>query len=528
MLKVFDNAGDDIARTNGRPVTESDSEARPANLKELVRAWKVSGRKAQVLETRLQQAVEVARRYRRDLLRLAEQNRSRKLRADELQEKLLQLLEKRNPEPPPSVELPELPETGETVPAETVRQLFVRLREAHQLVAEFETLLEFREKQVHELLTRQAQGPAAEDWRVQTLQRELTEARHRIRLLTQEIAQQQAVADASGRVAELEEQLAGLVARGDSALQAQLQQRDAQIAQLQEQVNVRLEELKKAVATIHAARDRIKSLEQDVETARQAAAQVDRSAQDDTNDLLSEITNLQDELARVHDECEELSARLSASEVEAKAAHQRALELESENARLKDQPVGNPQAEAQLQKLAQQFAALQAENATLKAQPAAAAPDSERSARLEAAVVDLRQKLQLAGSKYQEVKAALIEKHQQLVVLQNRSLELEKNSENMQNGGRALETALAESRKQNAVLHAQLEALRKAGPPAGAAAAAGAGSEELASMQNKLKEARRSAVRAQAEAGLKRKEMAKLQEEVDSLKAKVLSLGGTL
>ena len=504
---------------------ESQSEARPANVKELVKAWKVSGKKAQVLETRLQQAVEVARRYRRDLLRLAEQNRSRKLRADELQEKLLQLLEKRSPEPPPSAALPELPDTGETVPAETVRQLFVRLREAHELVAEFETLLEFREKQVHELLTRQAQGPMAEDWRVHTLQRELTEARHRIRLLTQEIAQQQAAVDASGRVAELEQQLAGLVARGDSALQAQLQQRDAQIAQLQEQVNVRLEELKKAVATIHAARDRIKGLEQEVETARQAAAQVDRSAQDDTNDLLNEITNLQDELARVHDEAEELSARANAAELEVEASKQRIAVLQSENEALKARPAGNPQAEAQVQQLAQQLAALQTENAALKAQPASSG-DGERSARLEAAVLDLRQKLQLAGSKYQEVKAALIEKHQQLVVLQNRSLELEKNSENMQNGGRALETALAESRKQNAVLQAQLEALRKAGPPAGAAA--GAPSEELASMQNKLKEARRSAVRAQAEAGLKRKEMAKLQEEVDSLKARVLSLGGTL
>ncbi|MBS2036147.1 hypothetical protein JST97_14250 [bacterium] len=480
-----------------------------------------------MLETRLQQAVEVARRYRRDLLRLAEQNRSRKLRADELQEKLLQLLEQRRPEPPPASELPEVPATDETVPAETVRQLFVRLREAHQLVAEFETLLEFREKQVHELLTRQAQGPVAEDWRVQTLQRELTEARHRIRLLTQEIAQQQAAADASGRVAELEQQLASLVAQGDSALQTQLQQRDAQIAQLQEQVNVRLEELKKAVATIHAARDRIKSLEQEVETARQAAAQVDRSAQDDTADLLNEITNLQDELARVHDECEELSTRASAAENLARQAAQVQAELEAENARLKAQPVGNPQAEAQVQQLSHQLAALQAENATLKSQPAPA-QDGDRMARLEAAVVDLRQKLQLAGAKYQEVKAALIEKHQQLVVLQNRSLELEKNSENMQNGGRALETALAESRKQNAVLQAQLEALRKAGPPAAAAAGAGAGSEEMASMQNKLKEARRSAVRAQAEAGLKRKEMAKLQEEVDSLKAKVLSLGGTL
>lgn len=509
-------------------MTESDSEAKPANVKELVKAWKVSGRKAQVLETRLQQAVEVARRYRRDLLRLAEQNRSRKLRADELQEKLLQLLEQRSPEPPPPSELPEVPDTGETVPAETVRQLFVRLREAHDLVAEFETLLEFREKQVHELLTRQAQGPMAEDWRVHTLQRELTEARHRIRLLTQEISQQQAAADASGRVAELEQQLANLVAKGDSALQSQLQQRDAQIAQLQEQVSVRLEELKKAVATIHAARDRIKSLEHEVETARQAAAQVDSSSQDETSDLLNEITNLQDELARVQDENEDLASRKNEAELEFKDAARRVSELEAENAALRAQPAGNPQAEAQVQQLAHQLAALQQENATLKAQPAAPAADSERTAKLEAAVVDLRQKLQLAGSKYQEVKAALIEKHQQLVLLQNRSLELEKNSENMQNGGRALETALAESRKQNTILTAQLEALRKAGPPAAAAASGGAGSEELASMQNKLKEARRSAVRAQAEAGLKRKEVAKLQEEVDALKAKVTALGGTL
>ncbi len=507
-------------------MTESNSEAKPANVKELVKAWKVSGRKAQVLETRLQQAVEVARRYRRDLLRLAEQNRSRKLRADELQEKLLQLLEQRNPDPRPPSELPEVPDTGETVPAETVRQLFVRLREAHELVAEFETLLEFREKQVHELLTRQAQGPMAEDWRVHTLQRELTEARHRIRLLTQEISQQQAAADASGRVAELEQQLASLVAKGDSALQTQLQQRDAQIAQLQEQVSVRLEELKKAVATIHAARDRIKALEHEVETARQAAAQVDSGSQDETADLLNEITSLQDELARVQDENEELSSRKNQAEHEAKEAAQLVHGLQAENAALKAQAASHPQAEAQVQQLAHQLAALQQENALLKAQPAPAG-DADRSARLEAAVVDLRQKLQLAGSKYQEVKAALIEKHQQLVVLQNRSLELEKTSENMQNGGRALETALAESRKQNTILTAQLEALRKAGPPA-AAASVGAGSEEIASMQNKLKEARRSAVRAQAEAGLKRKEMAKLQEEVDALKAKVSALGGTL
>lgn len=492
-----------MARTKGRPVTESDSETKPANLKELVKAWKVSGKKAQVLETRLQQAVEVARRYRRDLLRLAEQNRSRKLRADELQEKLLQLLEQRSSEPAPPPTLPEIPADGETVPAETVRQLFVRLREAHELVAEFETLLEFREKQVHELLTRQAQGPLGEDWRVQTLQRELSEARHRIRLLTQELSQQQVAGNASARVAELEQQMADLVSLGDSALQGQLQQRDAQIAQLQEQVNVRLEELKKAVATIHAARDRIKNLEQEVETARQAAAQAGSNGAEEAADLLREVTNLQDELARVQDENEEISARKKEAEAEAREMGKRLQALEAEYAALKAQPA-----------------------------PAPAPPvDAERTAKLEAAVVDLRQKLQLAGSKYQEVKAALIEKHQQLVGLQNRSLELEKSSEAIQHGGRTLEAALAESRKQNTVLQAQLEALRKAGPPAVTAAAvapAGEPSEALASMEAKLKEARRSAVRAQAEAGLKRKEMAKLQEEVEGLKAKVLALGGTL
>ncbi|MBX3168555.1 MAG: hypothetical protein KF760_14155 [Candidatus Eremiobacteraeota bacterium] len=491
-------------------------------MKELVKAWKVSGRKAQVLETRLQQAVEVARRYRRDLLRLAEQNRSRKLRADELQEKLLQLLEQRSSEPAPPAELPPVPADGETVPAETVRQLFVRLREAHDLVAEFETLLEFREKQVHELLTRQAQGPVSEDWRVQTLQRELSEARHRIRLLTQELSQQQVTGAAGARVAELEQQLAELVARGDSALQSQLQQRDAQIAQLQDQVNVRLEELKKAVSTIHAARDRIKNLEQELETARQAAAQVDSGAEE-AADLLREVTNLQDELARVQDENEDMSARKSEAERGARELEKRLHMLEEENTALKARPYSDP---AQLEAAEKRLLALEQENATLRAQPPGG--DPERTARLEAAVVDLRQKLQLAGSKYQEVKAALIEKHQQLVALQNRSLELEKSTEAIQHGGRTLEAALAESRKQNTVLQAQLEALRKAGPPAAAATPAGEPSEALASMETKLKEARRSAVRAQAEAGLKRKEMARLQEEVESLKAKVVALGGTL
>ena len=500
MLNVFDNAGDPGVKTKGGPVTEStlqgSPENRPANVKELVKAWKVSGRKAQVLETRLQQAVEVARRYRRDLLRLAEQNRSRKLRADELQEKLLQMLEQRSPEQPPKAELPVLPDSEESVPADYVRQLLVRLREAHDLVAEFETLLEFREKQVHELLSSRAQGTVADDWRVQTLQRELTEARHRIRLLTQEVAQQQAAGNASERVAELESQLAALVSQGDGALQAQLQQRDAQIAQLQEQVGVRLDELKKAVATIHSARDRIRALEQELETVRQSATQVDSGAGDEAADLLREVTNLQDELARVQDENEEMSTRKNEAEREAKEFSARIAALEQENARLKAQPA-----------------------------PAAGA-DPERTARLEAAVVDLRGKLQLAGSKYQEVKAALIEKHQQLVGLQSRSLELEKNSELIQHGGRTLEAALADSRKQNTVLQAQLEAIRKAG--SAAAAPAGEPSEALASMETKLKEARRSAVRAQAEAGLKRKEMAKMQEELEAVKAKVVALGGSL
>ena len=499
MLNVFDNAGDAGGKTKGGPVKEStlqeSPENRPANVKELVKAWKVSGRKAQVLETRLQQAVEVARRYRRDLLRLAQQNRSRKLRADELQEKLLQLLEQRSPEPPAQAQLPVLPETDESVPAEYVRQLLIRLREAHDLVAEFETLLEFREKQVHELLSSRAQGTVAEDWRVQTLQRELTEARHRIRLLTQELSQQQAAGNASERVAELESQLAALVAQGDSALQIQLQQRDAQIAQLQEQVGVRLDELKKAVATIHAARDRIRALEQELETARQSASQVDSSAGEEAAELLREVTNLQDELARVQDENEEMSARKNEAEHEAKEFSKR-------------------------------LAVLEQENAALKAQPAPAGADPDRTARLEAAVIDLRGKLQLAGSKYQEVKAALIEKHQQLVGLQSRSLELEKSSELIQHGGRTLEAALADSRKQNTVLQAQLEAIRKAG--SASAVSAGEPSEALASMESKLKEARRSAVRAQAEAGLKRKEMAKMQEELEAVKAKVVALGGTL
>lgn len=467
-------------------MTESSTAAqklvRPSNVQELVKAWKVSGRKAQVLETRLQQAVEVARRYRRDLLRLAQQNRSRKLQADGLQQKLLQLLEQRHPEPTSeSAPLPEFPEGDESVPADSVRQLLSRLREAHDLVAEFETLLEFREKQVHELLSRPAQSAPGEDWRLITLQRELTESRHRIRLLTQELAQQQAGGgdpQAAQRVVELERQVAELASKGDAALQEQLRQRDQQVAQLQEQVATRLEELKKAVATIHAARDRIKGLEQELETVKQSASQ--GASQDEVNDLLREVTNLQDEIARVTEENENLSAKKRA---------------------------------------------LEAENAELRA-AGAGAGDGQRVAKLEAAVVDLRQKLQLAGTKYQEVKAALIEKHQQLVQMQSRSAELEKSGEQMQHSGRTLEAALADARKQNAVLQSQLEALRKAGPPA--AAVTGDAGEALASMENKLKEARRMAVRAQAEAGLKRKELATAQKELEAMKAKVLALGGTV
>lgn len=450
---------------------------KPANVQELVKAWKVSGRKAQLLETRLQRAVEVARRYRRDLLRLAEQNRSRKLQADGLQQKLLQLLEQRSPDGPPEKSaLPELPGGDESVPAAYVRQLLLRLREAHDLVAEFETLLEFREKQVHELLSRPAQSGAAQDWRMFTLQRELTEARHRIRLLTQELAQQETQVADGQRVAELEQQVAALASQGDAALQAQLKAREQQVAQLQEQVNTRLEELKKAVATIHAARDRIKSLEQEVESVRQSASQSGHDSHDEAGELLIEVTNLQDEIAHLQEDNESLSA--------AKAA-------------------------------------LQAENAQLRA-----SSGGERTAKLEAAVVDLRQKLQLAGSKYQEVKAALIEKHQQLIQMQSRSVELEKSSELIHHSGRTLESALAESKKQNSMLQAQLEAARRAGPAG--PVVTGDAAEALASMEGKLKEARRSAVRAQAEAGLKRKEMAKLQEEVAQLKAQVVQLGGSV
>ena len=450
---------------------------KPANVKELVKAWKVSGRKALVLETRLQRAVEMARRYRRDLLRLAEQNRSRKIQADGLQQKLLQLLEQRSPDSPKDAPLPELPSGDDSIPAEQFRNLLIRLREAHDLVAEFETLLEFREKQVHELMACQAEGEASQDWRLLTLQRELTEARHRIRLLTQELAQQGPASSGSGessqRVAELEQQLADLSARGDQALQDQLRQREQQIGQLQEQVATRLDELKKAVATIHAARDRIHSLEKELEAAKQ------EPHHDEAGELLMEVTNLQDEIARVQEEGEALAAK---------------------------------------------NAALRVENEQLRA--AVGGGDPQRTAKLEAAVVDLRQKLQLAGSKYQEVKAALIEKHQQLLQLQNRSVELEKSAELIQHGGRTLESALSESKRQNQLLQAQIETLRKAGAASGGAPVDE--SEALASMQNKLKEARRSAVRAQAEAGLKRKEMAKMQEEMAQLKAQVVQLGGTV
>lgn len=449
-------------------MSETTTPFRPSRVEDLVRAWKLSGRRAQVLETRLHQAVEVARRYRRDLLRLAEQNRSRKLQAEELQQKLLQLLER--PVPAPQVEaLPPLPEGDEQVPATYVRQLLLRLREAHDLVAEMETLLEFRERQVHQLLT-QAGSEGAGDWRVSILQRELTDARHRIRLLTQELSAQPASADSAQRVAELEARLAEVMQHGDQALAGQLQAREQQVGQLQEQLNTRVEELKKAVGHIQQARERIRTLESELEAARQAASQ------DETGELLNEITALQDEIARLQEESDRHAARAAGADPG----------------------------------LARRVAELEAENQALKG-------DAQKMARLEAGVVELRQKLQLAGSKYQEVKAALIEKHQQLVQLQGRS------QESMQPLVRTLETALEEARRQNAALQQQIEMLKRRGE-----APVAEPSEALASMEAKLKEARRSAVRAQAEAGLKRKEMARLQEEVEALKAKVVALGGSL
>lgn len=444
-------------------------DGRPSSVPELVKAWKVSGRKARVLEARLQRTIEVARRYRRDLLRLAEQNRSWKLQADTLQQKLLELLQQKSPpaETPPL--LAEVPESDESVPAEHFRQLMLRLRQAHELIAEFEKLLEFREKQVHELLSRSSQGPSPEDWRLQTLQRELTDARHRIRLLTQELAQQQSrdseFATMAGRVTELEQQLARLASEGDAALHSQLQQREQQIEHLQEQVHVRLEELRKAVASIHAARDRIKALEDELERVKQSSSEEG-----------GEILNLQDEVARLQDENEHLLG---------------------------------------------QRASLQEENARLKA--AGSTGDKEREAKLEAMVADLRQKLQLAHTKFVEVRSVLQDKHNQLVQLQNRSLELEKSSELVEHGGRTLQAALAESERQNALLKAQVEELRKR-----PAAALGDASEAMAALEVKLKEARRSAVRAQSEAGQKRKELKLAQDEVQQLKAMVLSLGGTV
>ncbi len=450
-----------------------------------MKAWRVSGRKAQVLESRLHQAVGVARRYRRDLLRLAAQNRTRKIQAEGLQAKVLELLERPAPEPPVQ-ELPLIEEGDESVPAAFVRQLLQRLRESHQLIAELETLLEFREKQVHDLLARHSDDtPMAQDWRLVTLQRELTDARHRIRLLTQELTQKppaEAVDDSSARIADLERQLGELMSQGDDALRQQLAARDQQIEQLQAQVQVRVEELKKAVSTIHAARDRIKALESELEVARQGANQ------DEAAELLNEVTALQDEIARLQEENENLAARRES----APAFEQRIRELETENAQLK------------------------------------ASADGQRTAKLEAALMDFRQKLQLAGAKYQEVKAALIEKHQQLVEIQGRSQESEKRGEFLEPLVRTLESALEDTRRQNAVLQRQVDDQKKRLESAASGAPAVEPSEALASMENKLKEARRSAVRAQAEAGMKRKEVAKLQEELEALRAKVVALGGTL
>lgn len=488
MLKFRPDAGGCRTPSERRPVSESSPaspsappHSKPASVQELLKAWRVNGRRAKLLEDRLHQAVAVARRYRRDLLRLAEQNRTRKLQAEGLQQRLLELLENKA-EPPVPVTLPELPEGDEQISAQHVRQLLSRLREAHGLISELETLLEFREKQVHELLSRPAAGQTGTgDWRVSTLQRELTEARHRIRLLTQELAQQPS-AQGSQRVAELEQKVAQAGGALTQDVQAQVLERDQQIAQLREQLSVRVEELKKAVGSIHAARERIQRLEKELEEARTQPGP-------EAKELFDELTRLQDENSQLHEA----------------AGHAQALHGENVQLRAYLASLGDvsrfPLLEARL-------AELEAENQQLRQ----AVADPTRMGKLEAAVADLRQKLQLAGAKYQEVKAALIDKHQQLQSLQNQKGDFPEPLV------RTLEAALEESRRQNATLQQQLDEKVAGG---------GTGSDEaLASMEAKLKEARRSAVRAQSEAGMKRKELAKLQEEVEQLKARLAQLGG--
>jgi chromosome segregation ATPase len=448
---------------------------------EVVNAWQRTGRRAAALQKKLDVVSKVSRQRYEDLTRLARVTRKRREQNESLQARLLTVLERQAPQseaaPDEDQILREVEEGSDQdqVPIHYARVLFKRLRESQKLVQEYDTLLELRERQVQEMLPA-FQPKLSEDFVVVQLQSELEQMRHRVRLLTAELL----LAPEQAKIAEL----TGLCQRLQSELQA-------------------------------------------------------RPVAESDSDVMLEFTSLQDEVSRLQDEVlhlQEENDRLQSAEpsqterlAQAEAFFNQLInQLTEENNSLKQKlsTVADPSAD-----VAQLNARIQQLQAALD-QSSAANPDRDRTARLEAAVTDLRAKLQLAASKYQEVKEALLKKHKQLQELQSRSVETDEKTDFTVSVVQTLESALGEATRQAESRQVELEQARaqlvdsqkKLSEREGVEPhSEGAG--DPGSLEAKLKEARRSAVRAQAEAGLKRKEASKLQDEVEALKARLAAAG---
>lgn len=471
--------------------TLNASQAKPTSVKELFKAWKVSDFRAQQLENKLQETARSAQRYRRDLLRLVEQNQLRKQQSDGLRSHLLQVLER---QVPASQVVPiEVPTDAEAVPVDAVHNLLQRLRESQELVEEYQTLLQFRENQVQELLARpvSVDGGAAkikEDFLTTQLQQRLSESRHRIRLLTKELAAAQQLTPPP-------------LPPGQEELTQQLQRREQQLRDLASQVQPIQDAVKRLQAALQESQQKLQAAE-----AKLAESGETSTSSSEAEDLFQEILSLQEEVGRLQEDNLRLQEQIDAAgDPQALRDQVQELEQRLEMETQKSLVVEALQAEA---------SRLYQENESLRQ----AAVSNTRNEKLEAAVIELKNKLQLAATKYHEVKQMLLDKHRELNDL--KAATPAPADDPLVPVVRTLESALDQARQEAERYKVQLAEAQKAAP-----ATSPTSSGDAAALEAKLKEARRSAVRAQAEAGMKRKEAAKLQEDLDAALAKLRANG---
>lgn len=465
---------------------------------EVVNAWQRSGRRAAALQQKLELVSSVSRQRYEELTRLARVTRKRRQQNERLQAKLVSVLERQSKQPVPAPAEDQILSQIETegsdqdqIPLHYARVLLKRLRESQKIVEEYDTLLQLRERQVQEMLPsfREHKTVVSDDFVVAQLQQELDQMRHRVRLLTAEL----------------------VYPVGNPAPQSSSAGEDSRVLELQ----ARVQQLQSELAS--------------------SPMEADPDVMTEFTLLQDEVSRLQDEVLRLQEENEELRAGASEPAADAQADrvaqaekffNQLVAQLTEENNELRRQleSAGTPaSASPELEPLRAEIQQLQ--------QQLAAAPDRDRMTRLEAAVTDLRGKLQLAASKYQEVKEALLKKHKQLQELQSRSVETEQQSDFTVSVVQTLESALSEAKRQAESRQVELDQARQQLVESQKRLSekdehhSSEGPSDPGSLEAKLKEARRSAVRAQAEAGLKRKEASKLQEEVEALKARLAAAG---